>query len=366
MDLTEQQAQLQLLRSTHIGAVAFRQFITLHGSAEKALRALPEFYRGKKIIVKPKAQIEKEIQALHDLGGQFLFATDPRSDNPYPKIMRNLPDAPPILSALGNVSLLKKRCVAIVGARNASIHGLKIARKLGYELAEAGYAIANGFARGIDGAAHQGALEQASAIAVFASGIDHIYPPEHNELYAHTLNYGLMLSEAPFGQKPLASSFPMRNRVISGLAELVIIVEATEKSGSLITAKFAEKQQKILCALPGAPADARAKGTNALIKQGKAYLVENSDDVIKLMETGNSLFQTSSDFDGGQVPLDFNQEDFDEVITKTRNALSATPTHLNDIIHYLELPAASVNAALLWLEVTGEVERMVGNKFIIV
>ncbi len=357
LTLQEMQARLRLFRSTNIGCVAFRQFLQYYGSAEIAIEALPKLYRGKVIELVPKQQIITEWQNLEKIGGKFLFHDQPD----FPPNMLNLPDAPPILSVLGNVELLVRQNIAIVGARNASMNGLKIAAQLANDLTKQDYNVVTGFARGIDSAAHKAAIANAAGIAIFAGGVDYVYPRENQKIYQETLRYGAVISEMKLGYQPAASSFPKRNRIISALAKAVIVVEAAERSGSLITAKFAKKHDRLLCALPGSPLDPRAYGTNRLIKTKQAHLIENAEDLMALLDSP-ALLQSQENFIV-EPELDFESNLLNEALQKLPEALNTTPSGIDDLIRYLDMPAGLANAALLLLEIQGKIERMPGNKF---
>jgi DNA processing protein len=218
--------------------------------------------------------VHKEIEALTKLGGVFICA----DDQSYPALLRTLPDAPPVLAVLGSLDHLQKEAIAIVGARNASLAGQKIARSLAQNVSEQGYGVVSGLARGIDGAAHEGAL-QTGTVAVLAGGVDHVYPTQHKKLYDAIKEKGVILSEMPLGTGVIPNLFPRRNRIIAGLAKATVVVEATRQSGSMLTADFALTYGREVMAVPGCPLDPRAHGPNALIKQG-ATLVENGADVL--------------------------------------------------------------------------------------
>ncbi|MCH9845119.1 MAG: DNA-processing protein DprA [Alphaproteobacteria bacterium] len=355
----ELMARLRLFRSTNIGAVGFHQFINHYGSAINVLENLPKLYRGKKIELISEQKITEEWQNLQKLGGKFIF----HGDACYPASMAHLPDAPPILSLLGNENLLANDMIAMVGARNASVSGCKIAMQLAHDLTQAGYNVVTGFARGIDIAAHQAALQQARAIGVLAGGVNHIYPPQHHEFYQQTLKYGALVSERPLDYHANASAFPRRNRIIAGMAKAVVVVEAAQKSGSLITAQYGEKYGRTICALPGSPLDGRAQGANQLIKKG-AFLVENADDIIAAINQQNHVQeQETFDFSSEMMPLDFDDDALENACDAIMNALSPTPSTIDDLIVHLQISPAIINAALLMLELEGKVHRFPGNKF---
>ena len=271
----EKLARLRLIRTPNIGPITFRQLLGRYGSAVEAINALPELAkkggRKKPLTAYAKSKAQAEIKALDKIGGHLLVC----GDQSYPAALSHIEDAPPILMALGDISLLNKKTFAIVGARNASLVGLKIAGNAAAKLGKAGYVIASGLARGIDGAVHSASITTGT-IAVVAGGIDVVYPREHQTLYEQIVEYGLVISEMPLGTQPIARHFPPRNRIISGLSIGVLIVEATDRSGSLITARMANEQGREIFAVPGSPLDPRAKGPNSLIRDGASTCTVHS------------------------------------------------------------------------------------------
>ncbi len=269
--------RLRLIRSHRVGPATYRRLMAEHGCAAAALAALPgiALEAGVKDY-EPFAlgAALHEIETGIALGARLLTEDDPA----YPAKLAEIDDAPPLIWTLGDPALAARPCLAMVGARNASSLGLRMARKLAAELGEEGYTIVSGLARGIDAAAHQASLATGT-IAVLAGGVDDLYPRENAELGTAIGQQGLRLSEMPIGLSPQARHFPRRNRLISGLAEAVIVIEAASKSGSLITARDALDQGRDVMAVPGHPFDARASGCNMLIRDG-ATLVRGADDVI--------------------------------------------------------------------------------------
>ena len=251
----EQLDRLRLIRSDNVGPVTFHQLIRRYGSATEALAALPDLARAdgrRRIRLCPVSTAEGEMERTHNIGAQFcFFGTDA-----YPESLAALPDAPPVLITKGHHDLVHGRQLGIVGARNASAAGMKFTRTVAHELGEAGFVVTSGMARGIDTAAHEGALPTGT-IAVMAGGMDIIYPPENAELYDRLGQGGLIICELPIGTKPLARHFPQRNRIISGLSLGVLVVEAALRSGSLITARNAAEQGREVFAVPGSPLDPR-------------------------------------------------------------------------------------------------------------
>ena len=259
--------RLRLYRSENVGPITFRRLLAHFGSAGAAITALPALSRrggrGKPIKVCPADAAEAEIAALKEAGGRYLIWGDAE----YPAALANIEDAPPVLGLIGHAHLLERRAVAIVGARNASANGRRFARTIAAELGEAGFAIASGLARGIDAAAHEGALE-AGTVAVVAGGVNVVYPKENGALHEAIAERGAILAEQPPGTRPQGRHFPYRNRIISGLARGTLVVEAAMRSGSLITARYALEQGREVFAVPGSPLDPRCRGTNDLIRQG--------------------------------------------------------------------------------------------------
>mgnify|MGYP005844082487 CR=1 FL=1 len=272
---------LRLIRSRRVGPTTFWRLLAEHGTVAAALAALPEVARAAGVVdYTPCAEgvARAEIRAGQAAGARLVHA----GMAAYPQALRDLPDAPPVLWALGDTGLLNRPMVALVGARNASSLGLRMARKLAAGLAGAGYVVVSGLARGIDAAAHEAALTAGGTVAVQAGGIDVIYPPGHDKLSSDIARRGLCLSEMPPGVQPLARHFPMRNRLISGLCRAVVVVEAAARSGSLITARDALDQGREVLVVPGHPLDARAAGCNLLIREG-ATLVRGVEDILEVL-----------------------------------------------------------------------------------
>ncbi len=271
---------LRLLRSKRVGPVTFHRLLAEYGSAQNALDALPEVARSagiKGYETCPAKAVDAEIKAAKAAKARLLCFPDPD----YPKLLAGLKDAPPLLWAIGDLSVLERPVIAMVGARNASSLGLRMARSLAQNLGEAGYTVVSGMARGIDTAAHQAALKTGT-IAVLAGGADVIYPAENTRLAEEICKTGLRLSEQPMGLTPRARDFPKRNRIIAGLARAVVVVEAAAKSGTLITARDALDYGREVLAVPGHPFDARSSGCNRLIRDG-AQLVRDAADVLEAL-----------------------------------------------------------------------------------
>lgn len=354
--------RVRLIRAENVGPVTFMRLLERFGTATAALAALPELARrgGRTapLRVPGKAEMEREAAALDKLGGRWLF----RGGAEYPVALAAVDDAPPVLTLLGFPALLSRPCIGIVGARNASIVGRKMAEKLGRDLAEAGFTVVSGLARGIDTAAHQGSLT-GGTIAVVAGGVDIIYPPENDGLYRDIVHRGAVLAESPLGTEPQARHFPRRNRLISGLSLGVVVVEAALKSGSLITARFAAEQGREVFAVPGSPLDPRAQGCNRLIKDGAA-LVENADDIISHLQ--GALRRPMAEPPGsGFRPVNHAAEDEAELEKARRlvgECLSPTPVLIDEVVRGCQLSAGIVLTVLLELELAGRLQRHPGGQ----
>jgi DNA processing protein len=353
---------LRLIRSENVGPITFRDLISAYGSAGAALDALPELSRrggrSKPLRIFQKSAAEKEFAALAKLHGRLLC----RGERDYPRALAAIDDAPPVLAAIGHVSLLARPTVAVVGARNASLAGKRLARDFAAALAEAGFLVASGLARGIDAAVHQGALG-GGTVAVLAGGIDQIYPEENRTLHEEIANAGLLLAEQPLGTQPQARHFPRRNRIVSGLSLGVLVVEAALRSGSLITARFAAEQGREVFAVPGSPADPRARGGNDLIKKG-ALLVESAEEIIAALGpmTEPPLAEPENR-DFSPAPLaNPSEEQLQEARSSLLSLLSPAAVAVDELVRECQFSAAVVNTVLLELELAGRIERHPGNK----
>ncbi len=276
----DRQDWLRLIRSRRVGAVTFHRLLAEHGTARAALEALPQVARAAGVpdyAVCPVEVVRAELAEGRVAGAVPLFF----GGAGYPKALMELPDAPPVLWAQGDLSLLDRPLVAMVGARNASSLGLRMARRLAEGLGQAGFVVVSGLARGIDAAAHEAALATGT-VAVQAGGVDVIYPEENACLAEDIRARGLRLSEQPMGVQPQTRHFPLRNRLVAGLSKAVIVVEAAARSGSLITARNAADQGREVMAVPGHPFDARAGGCNMLLRDG-ATLVRGPADVLEAL-----------------------------------------------------------------------------------
>lgn len=351
---------LRLIRSERVGPVTFRQLLARFGSAGAALEALPDLARrgGGAIRVCPKAAAMRELEALDALGARLLARGEPD----YPPLLAALEDAPPLLAVLGHVHLLKRPCVALVGARNASANGRRLAWQIAAELGAEGWVVVSGLARGIDAAAHEGALD-GGTVAVVAGGPDVVYPEENAPLYESIEARGAILSEMPPGTVPQARHFPRRNRLISGLALGTVVVEAAPRSGSLITARLAGEQGREVMAVPGSPLDPRARGCNHLIREG-ATLIESAADIIEALsrQTGPSAGERKPPeyVAGMEAPPD------ETALVRVRAALEEllgpTPVAVDELVRQCQVSPALVHMVLLEMELAGRVERLPGNR----
>ena len=349
-------ARIRLLRSPNIGPVSYRQLLRRFGDAKAALAALPDLAArgGTAYRAAPEDRITAEIAAARSAGARYLFhdAAD------YPAALAALDSAPPILTYRGDLALGARPAVAIVGARNASAAAVKLARQFAGELAEAGFVVVSGLARGIDGAAHQASLG-GGTIGVIASGIDIAYPPEHADLQEAIATQGLLLAEQPPGTDPLARHFPARNRIIAGLAAGTLVVEAAPKSGSLITARLAGEAGREVMAVPGSPLEARAQGCNQLIREG-AVLVQSAADVIELLSGFEG--QPRSTFREYADTFDPLPDDLDDCPADVASLLTNAPVAVDELIRQSGTSGAAVQLALLELELGGGLVRHAGGR----
>ncbi|MCZ8311684.1 MAG: DNA-processing protein DprA [Magnetospirillum sp.] len=350
---------LRLIRTENVGPIAFGQLLSRYGSAAAALAAIPDLARraGKRSIrVATLAEAQAEIAALAKLDGQFVAKGEPD----YPPLLAEIEDAPPLLALRGFAHVWKRPCIAIVGARNASLNGQRFARDLAQTLGEAGLTVVSGLARGIDTSAHAGALATGT-VAVMAGGIDHIYPAENKELYGRIAAQGAVVSEIRFGEVPQARHFPRRNRIVSGMCRGTLVVEAALRSGSLITARLAGDQGREVFAVPGSPLDPRARGANELLRQG-ATLVETAQDVLDVF---SRLHLESPKFSPEKPPASnykITEKEISDARDSIYQALAPSPTLVDEIVRECQLSAPVVLAALLELELAGLVDRHPGGR----
>ena len=352
----ERLAWLRLARAETVGPVVFARLLERYGSAARALAALPDLAAraggGRTPRIPSEGEALAELEAGETLGARLLCSGEPE----YPERLASLDPPPPVIWVRGRAELLARPSVAVVGARIASAAGQRFARALAKDLGEAGYVVISGMARGIDGAAHEGSLKT-GAVAVLAGGVDDVYPPEHLGLYERLIQDGCAVSESPVGRRAQAKDFPRRNRLISGLSEGVVVVEAELRSGSLITARLAAEQGREVFAVPGSPLDPRSRGTNDLIRQG-AVLCEGIDDVLR--ELQGSLPRR-----GPAIPAaalaEVPDEEIDALREKVAALLSPTAVSRDELVRITGAPASAVYGALVELSIAGRAELRPGN-----
>lgn len=350
-------ARIRLIRSASIGPVTFRQLLARFGSAEAALAAIPDLARrggGKAPSLFTGHAALAEIETVEKLGARYLVL----GQGLYPSLLAQLDDAPPLLIAKGDLGLLDRPAAAMVGARNASAAACRFARGLAHDLGQEGLVVVSGLARGIDSAAHDGALETGT-IGVVAGGVDVFYPPENAERQKALYQRGLVLAEMPPGTEPRARHFPYRNRIIAGLSAATIVVEAAPRSGSLITARLAAEAGREVLAVPGSPLDPRAQGCNQLIRDG-ATLIQNAADVLESVRPLQPrVSSTSFSFEAAPQPA----EAFDgEALDAVESLLGPSPVPVDEIIRLSGAASGAVQMALLELDLAGRLERHAGGK----
>jgi DNA processing protein len=362
LDEPERVACLRLIRSANVGPVTFRELINHYGGAAKALEALPDLSRrggAKSISLCPKARAEAELEAARQKGAEPVFTIEPG----YPKALAAIDAPPPMLYVRGDKSLLQRPTLAIVGSREASAAGIKLARHFASELGRAGLTIVSGLARGIDGSAHEASLGTGTA-AVLAGGIDVIYPPDNAALYELIGQRGCLVTDMPPGYHPRAADFPRRNRIISGLSLGVLVVEGARRSGTLLTARFAGEQGREVFAVPGHPLDPRAEGTNQLLKTG-ATLVTEPADVLEALEPISGLGTRAFREPAAAVhaprpieseaasPVAFGDGDRARVLA----ALGPHPVDADEVGRAAGLEARQLRIILMELDLAGRIER---------
>ena len=350
-------ARLRLIRTHSVGPVTYRQLIARFGDAERALEALPMLARrggGQAPPIADAAHIAREMATTERLGARYLFI----GDAAYPRLLAEIENAPPALIVRGDLALASAPCVAIVGARNASAAACRFARELAHALAEAGMTVVSGLARGIDTAAHVGALGSGATAGVIASGIDIAFPPENRDLQDRVAREGLLIAEQPPGTEPRARHFPYRNRIIAGLAIGTVVVEAVPKSGSLITARLAGEAGREVMAVPGSPLDPRAQGCNLLIREG-ATLVQSAADILEQVRPidARAVRSPASGYDAAP-PADASDRDRAAVTA----LLGHVPVSTDELIRQSGLAPAVVQTVLLELELAGRLERHAGGR----
>lgn len=356
-------ASLRLARTEGIGPLTFRRLLERHGDAEAALDALPSFSarRATPFAPPPADAARREMEAVAEMGGRFLFW----GEDDYPPLLALLEDAPSAIAVIGDPVLLQARQVALVGARNASSLGCRLAGELAEELAREGVVVTSGLARGIDGAAHAGALRAGPTVAVIPGGLDRAYPPEHADLQSAIAERGAVVAEAPLGTAPIARHFPRRNRIIAGLSLGVVVVEAAWRSGTLMTARLGLEAGREIFAVPGSPLDPRCAGSNDLIRQG-AHLTERAADVLEHLPEAPSfrplvrarvIAPAAPPPAAGTEPLSGDRAQILDLI-------GSSPVAVDEVMRRCHLSPAAVQAALLDLELDGCIESLPGNRVV--
>lgn len=379
LPLAEKLAWIRLSRTGSIGPITFFHLMDRYKTASRALEHLPHLARrgGKAPVIPPIAAVEREYEAVRKRGGDILAACEPG----YPIALTALEDAPPVLTVFGSLrAVAKQPCVAIVGARNASLNARKFAQSLAQDLGVAGQLVVSGMARGIDTAAHLGALNTGT-IAVVAGGADIVYPEENRDLYEKIIRQGAVVAENPLGFHPRPQDFPRRNRIVSGLSAGVVVVEASLRSGSLITARLAAEQGRDVFAVPGFPMDPRAQGANALIRDG-AVLVQSAADILGHLNafTGGRALSESprgtwaadlfsvpdSDAAFGEMAAEETEEDDVQAVEDAGeillSRLSFSAVEVDELIRSCQLSVPAAQTALLELELSGRLRRLPGNR----
>jgi DNA processing protein len=352
---------LRLIRSENVGPVTFYQLLSRFGSAAAALEALPEIARRggrqRPLAIASKAVAERELALTAKAEAQLVAWGEPL----YPPALAAIEDAPPLLCVRGHTHLLTRHAVAVVGARNASANGRRFARDIALQLGSHKLVVVSGLARGIDAAAHEGALPTGT-VAVLAGGVDMVYPEENRALHEAIAERGVLVAEMPAGTTPQARHFPRRNRIISGMSLGVVVVEAAIGSGSLITARQALEQGREVFAVPGSPLDPRCHGTNDLIRKG-ARLVEGAADVMEelapLLEV--PLAERRRDFATARASAP-GEGEIEAARASVLALLSPSPLPVDELVRQCQLSPAIVVTVLLELELAGRLERQPGNQ----
>jgi DNA processing protein len=356
----ERLSWLRLTRTDTIGPATFHKLIKRYKTATRALEELPKLTAkaggARGLTLFPIEKAEREIAACHSFGARLVAF----GEADYPLNLMHIDGAPPLLCMAGQIDLVHRESVGIVGARTASASGRKMARILAHGLAEAGILVTSGLARGIDTAAHEAAGPHRTA-AVIAGGIDHRYPPENSDLQNAIARDGLLMTEMAIGTAPRAEHFPRRNRIISGMSRAVIVVEAALRSGSLITARFANEQGRDVFAVPGSPLDPRCEGTNKLIREG-AILLTSVDELLHHLQQQLPPEQSQL-FEPDDEPLLPPDEDADDASRReVLSLLSANAIEVDDLIREANCSPETVMAILLELEVVGKLVRSKGGR----
>ena len=360
---------IRLARTKNVGSKTFIQLLKTYGNPETALQNIDYLakkggFSGEKLIP-PKQVIEKEIAETKKYGADIILACE----HNYPRSLLHIPDFPPVIITKGNAQLLNTPIFAIIGARNSSINGNKLSLEFAKEISEAGFTIVSGLAKGIDSYAHKGSLSNGT-IGVIAGGISHVYPKENSNLYEEIYDKGLVITEQPINSSVIAQHFPQRNRIIAGLASGVLVVEATKKSGTLITSRFALDYNREVYAIPGSPLDSKSQGTNELLKQG-ANLALTPKDIIRdldrfIKENNAFVYDNNEKFTGNHMKKLPSESELALFREKLFNSLSHSPIEIDDIMEQLEIPINILSYLLLELELAGKISRLSNNKIYLI
>ncbi|HEY0293229.1 MAG TPA: DNA-processing protein DprA [Hansschlegelia sp.] len=354
-------AWLRLIRSENVGPHTFRSLVNHFGGAVAALEALPELARrgGRSGVICPRARAEDEIAEIVARGARLIALGEPD----YPPALAAADGAPPLLTVGGHDGVFHRPMVAIVGGRNASSAGRSFAARLASELGGAGWVVVSGLARGVDAAAHSASVSTGT-VAVFAGGLDCLYPPEHADLANRICAEGALVSEMPMGWQPRGRDFPRRNRIIAGMSLGVVVVEAAVRSGSLITARLATEMGREVMAAPGSPLDPRCEGSNALLRDGATFITR-SDDVIEalapLIDRGEPPPQPISLAQAEAAGFD-NDEPAPDDRARVVELLGPSPALVDDLVRQSGADARTVQIVLLELELAGRIERHAGGR----
>lgn len=349
--------RIRLVRSPGIGPVTFSQLIRRFGNAAAALEAVPDLARrggGKPPALFAHADAEREMARVEKIGARYLVL----GQGLYPALLGELDDAPPLLIAKGQLGLFDRPAVALVGARNASAAACRFARTLAHDLGRESVLVVSGLARGVDSAAHDGALESGT-VGVVAGGIDVFYPPENQARQEAMFDQGLVIAEMPPGTEPRARHFPYRNRIIAGMSLGTVVVEAAPRSGSLITARLAAEAGREVMAVPGSPLDPRAQGCNQLIRDG-ATLIQNAADVLEALAPARPrVMSASSRYEQEAAPSDVPDTRAEQIVEEL---LGPSPVPVDEIVRLSGLRSGDVQLVLLELDLAGRLDRHAGGK----
>jgi DNA processing protein len=349
--------RIRLLRTPGIGPITFHHLIARFGTPSAALAAVPDLARrggGSAPRIPAAGDAEREAGRVEKFGARYLAA----GQGLYPRLLSEIDDAPPLLIVKGDIGLIDRQHISIVGARNASAAACRFARGLAHDLGQEGLVVTSGLARGIDSAAHDGALDSGT-IGVVAGGIDIFYPPENEARQTAMFERGLVVAEMPPGTEPRARHFPYRNRIIAGLSAGTVVVEAAPRSGSLITARLAAEMGREVMAVPGSPLDPRAQGCNQLIRDG-ATLVQNAADVIEAVRPSATRVASSRDSFDPAPPTELNGDD--GALSIVEELLGPSPVPVDEIIRLSGASSGAVQMALLELDLAGRLDRHAGNR----